>query len=69
MHRRIEELAERVEEEDPRKDPGEDLEFGVMMFQMHEFVSHNRLEFVLVKKSEQTARDEDDLFLSPDGYR
>ena len=61
MHRGIEELAERVEEQDSGEDSREDFEFGVMMFEVHELMPYDRFDLVPLQKREQPCRNQDGL--------
>ncbi len=59
MDRRVEELAERVEEQDPRQDAGEDFELRVVVLQVHHLVSDHRLDFLPVEQRQEAPGDED----------
>src|SRR3989304_5377431 len=48
VHGRIEELAEWVEEQDPREDMREHLELGVPVLQLHELMAEGRFELIPV---------------------
>src|SRR6266540_7558887 len=59
MDGRVEELAERIKEKNPGQDSREHLEFGVVVFQVHEFVCHHGFEFILLEELEGTSRNQD----------
>src|SRR2546425_12243969 len=61
MHRRIEELAERVEEQDSGEDSREDFEFGVMMLEVHELVHYDWFDLISLQECKQRCRNQDRL--------
>src|SRR5438093_11364104 len=67
MNRRVEELAERIKEQDARQDAREYLELGVVVLQMHELVSDDALDLVLLEKLQKPSVNEHGASPSPDG--
>ena len=59
MDRRVEELAEGIEEEDPRQDPGEHLEFRIVMFEVHDLMRNDSLRFISFEQGHHAPRYQD----------
>ena len=54
----IEELAERVEEQNSRQDPGEDFELRIVVLEVHELVGDDAVELVFLQELEEPTRKE-----------
>src|SRR5881296_4587468 len=68
MNRRVEELAERIKEQDAGQDAREYLELGVVVLQMHELVSDDGLDLVLLEKLQKPSGNENSAPPSTDGH-
>ncbi len=69
MHRGVEELAERIKEEDSGEDPRENLELGIMVLQMHQLVRDDGLNLIPLEEGYETTGDQDVPFLTANSHR